>query len=597
MRQRSGCKACRERHIKCVKLRDSEKCKYCSERKRPCIRGNAFRFRPVTSVKFNAGEDVGSAEQTLEFGKHQTWVDIPTSLRFVAPNMDGDGDDYVEPEEESEEVDEVSEQSGLSYPSLDEPSLSHGDVPINFAFPHRTSIHNSFHHRSDSHTSQDLFKPLHRTDSHASQDLPVLLDSPSNIAPYLPPINDVLSSGISPGHNTSNHHISPLQDLNISPFGSSTAFSPNSSLTLRWPVDNAYEARLLHHFIVHCTPWIDVCDNRFHFGKEVPKRAAHFPVIQNGVLGLAARHEWLLGKVPEDLSQPYIDQCLQALIVALEDPLAHWDENFLVAVILLRLHEEMGESDEQCHHLGTARILNSISSFAADGGLRESASWVSLRQHLYVSLCSQQPLHLNLDNYRHSSVFREFDDESWANRSIFLFALVLKNIFHDNENSLSREKWAELDAEVDEWERTKPWTFSALYTPENAGKEFNGAFPDLPTPAGVVAVGLQYYHLCKILLTIYSPHASLVGLAGVRTRKKTDASIRRHLRIVIGYGISNKHCGNAMFQGSHILAACGAYVVDKREQDACVDYLKTLQGSIGWRTDNVIRDLQEQWAN
>jgi hypothetical protein len=58
-----------------------------------------------------------------------------------------------------------------------------------------------------------------------------------------------------------------------------------------------------------------------------------------------------MGKVVEDVSQPYVDQCLQALIVALEDPLAHWDENFLIAVILLRLHEEMGDADEHCHHL------------------------------------------------------------------------------------------------------------------------------------------------------------------------------------------------------------------------------------------------------
>jgi hypothetical protein len=117
-------------------------------------------------------------------------------------------------------------------------------------------------------------------------------------------------------------------------------------------VSNAYEASLLHHYIIHCADWIDVCDSRHHFEKEVPKRAAHFPVILNGILGLAARHLWLMGKVPVDHSQPYVDQCLQALIVALEDPLAHWDENFLVAVILLRLHEEMGDADEQCHHFG-----------------------------------------------------------------------------------------------------------------------------------------------------------------------------------------------------------------------------------------------------
>jgi hypothetical protein len=217
------------------------------------------------------------------------------------------------------------------------------------------------------------FHALHRTDSHAStrsHDRPVIIGSPSTYAPLLPHLTDVLNEAASPSQSrnntvdvgpptfsnqrsvsgtlldntdggysnhgsvkdtgTSSMHLSP-QELNISPF-SSTAFSPSATINAKWPVTNAWEAKLLHHFIVHCTNWIDVCDSRCHFAKEVPRRAAHFPVILNGILGLAARHLWLLSKIPEDHSQPYIDACLQALIVALEDPLAHWDENFLVAV-------------------------------------------------------------------------------------------------------------------------------------------------------------------------------------------------------------------------------------------------------------------------
>jgi hypothetical protein len=175
-------------------------------------------------------------------------------------------------------------------------------------------------------------------------------------------VSEVIAGGIvgnwhaSPTSNPqSSPHVTktpPLDSFHdISPFANST-FTPNSSLRLRWPVSDAYEASLLHHYIVYCTNWIDVCDSRRHFENEVPKRAARCPVILHGILGLAARHVWLMGKTAEDHSQPYVNQCLQALIVALEDPLAHWDENFLVAVILLRLHEEMGDADEQCHHFG-----------------------------------------------------------------------------------------------------------------------------------------------------------------------------------------------------------------------------------------------------
>lgn len=69
------------RHTSGVKLRDSEKCKYCADRSSACIKGSAFRFRSVKAVKFNGGEDVGSAEQSLEFGASQTWVNIPRSCK------------------------------------------------------------------------------------------------------------------------------------------------------------------------------------------------------------------------------------------------------------------------------------------------------------------------------------------------------------------------------------------------------------------------------------------------------------------------------------------------------------------------------------
>jgi hypothetical protein len=412
------------------------------------------------------------------------------------------------------------------------------------------------------------------------------------------PLWDVLQK--TPESNAQGLDMSALEsNLSMSPYYSA-AFGISPSLTLRWPVNNAYEARLFHHYIIQCTGWVDICDSRCHFAKEVPKRAAHFPVILKGILGLAARHLWLIGRVPEDLSSTYVDGCLQALIVALEDPLAHWDENFLVAVILLRLHEEMGDADEQCHHLGTARILNSISCFAADGGLRESASWVSLRQHIYVSLTTQQPLNLSLDNYRHSSVFRETDDESWANRIIFLFATILQTVFKDSgdvrSGGLPKATWTELHGQVEEWHLTKPWSFCALHVELNAGEKFEGRWPDLPCTQGVITVGLQYYHLCKTILTIYSPHQPLVGLAGVRTRKNTDALVRKHIRITIGYAQSNEYCANAMFQVSHILSACGVYIFDPSEQQACAEYLRGMQKMMGWRTDRVRADLEEQWS-
>lgn len=155
----------------------------------------------------------------------------------------------------------------------------------------------------------------------------------------------------------------------------------------------------------------------------------------------------------DGLSRQYVDTALEELIVALGDPLTQCNEDFLVTVstqiplrrlslpfssfcatvdqqhqfILLHLHEETSEADDQCYHLGSARVLNSICSFATDGGLREVVSWISLRQHLTVLLVKQQPLGLHLSDYHFSKAFdlAPQDNELWTNRIIYVVAKTL----------------------------------------------------------------------------------------------------------------------------------------------------------------------------
>jgi hypothetical protein len=133
--------------------------------------------------------------------------------------------------------------------------------------------------------------------------------------------------------------------------------------------------------------------------------------------------------------------------------------------------------DEKCHLFGTTRLLNSIASFAADGGLRESSSWISLRQHIYISLTSQQALDINLANYRDSSAFCQSDDESWANRIIFIFASILIHVFRSHDE-LYAQRWAELEAEVESWNLSKPWHFTPLWVEKSADSE-RGRWPEL----------------------------------------------------------------------------------------------------------------------
>jgi hypothetical protein len=84
----------------------------------------------------------------------------------------------------------------------------------------------------------------------------------------------------------------------------------------------------------------------------VPKRVAHYPVIANAIFAVSSRCISLLSGKDDTDSPRYVSRCLPILIATLEDPLGHWDENLLAAVILLRTHEEMsGERCDEDYHV------------------------------------------------------------------------------------------------------------------------------------------------------------------------------------------------------------------------------------------------------
>lgn len=122
--------------------------------------------------------------------------------------------------------------------------------------------------------------------------------------------------------------------------------------------------------------------------------------------------------------------------------------------------------DEQCHLFGGTRLLNSVAQFASSGGLREAASWVFLRQDIYVALTLRQLSGIHLDNYKTSSSFHDTNDGAWANRMVFIFAKVLWYALL-RDGSLATEQWSQLEEEVETWYVTRPWHFRPLWLQES----------------------------------------------------------------------------------------------------------------------------------
>ncbi|KAK5085164.1 hypothetical protein LTR64_008638 [Lithohypha guttulata] len=339
----------------------------------------------------------------------------------------------------------------------------------------------------------------------------------------------------------------------------------------------------------------------------------------------------MISNLEDNESPLYAEKCLQVLIKSMDDPFAHWDENLLATVVILRLHEELSHDDDvRCHLFGTRKILDSVSAFAADGGLREAASWVSLRQHIYVSLTEQQPLDITLQNFRHSSVFliESNRNEDWANRMVFIFARILDYAF-SHAPIPTPDRWHELRAEVENWWNTKPWDFAPLWknmspasrvtvttpasvpgvatTPQdpprrNANVSASSAnYPIKPWPELIVAhraqvTALQYYHLARVVLAIYDPALTRLGFGSIRARKSSEREVLDGMRNIVGLAVSNEDVNNAIFEASHVLKACGGYLKDEAEQNAAIAFLENVQQRMGWTTEKTIAELRSQWA-
>lgn len=148
------------------------------------------------------------------------------------------------------------------------------------------------------------------------------------------------------------------------------------------------------------------------------------------------------------------------------------------------------EGDVNTHLTGSSRLLNSESQFAARGGLGEAASWVVLRQDLYVCLTKSLPLRINLDSYRNSQAFVDTSDHSIANRAVYVCGRVVRYAMDPNSH-LDADEWEALDREAKQWHQATPWRF--LSSDSTAiGNESDSAFPTLWMPRRVQGRFLQW---------------------------------------------------------------------------------------------------------
>ncbi|OQE72151.1 hypothetical protein PENNAL_c0099G06023 [Penicillium nalgiovense] len=320
-------------------------------------------------------------------------------------------------------------------------------------------------------------------------------------------------------------------------------------------------------------------------------------MVLQAILALSARHDAILANDSDWEASAYHGQCLQLLIAALDQAETSCDENMLIAVVILRIYEELEtNTDQQFHLLGSNRLVNLMARSASAGGVAEAVSWQFLRQAIYASVVQYQPLQLDMHNYERSSMFHRHDDGACANRIIYHCARILQVCCDAPGNIVEEETWRQISDSVNEWNQTKSTTWQPIRY-QASSVAAGRPFPEVWMISPPAVIGMQYYHSACIFLTLSeTPSHNMSDYERARSRRVKEKTIADHLVMVIGLSLSNESVENAYFMACHLLHRFGYCLRNVVEHEGSLKFLARVENMLGWRTSWIMRELEHQWA-
>ncbi|KAF5679451.1 transcription regulatory SNF2 [Fusarium heterosporum] len=354
------------------------------------------------------------------------------------------------------------------------------------------------------------------------------------------------------------------------------------------------QAHLFMIYVHKLAPLSDACDDARHFALEVPRLALQQPMIMNGLLAIASRYD----NLDNDLESTfYHSKCIELLINAFTNPPETWDTTLLIAVVIARLYEENdNETDSYYHHLnGTQNLLNHqvISRFVMQGGLAEAASWVHLRQAIYVYVARRKPVEICLENFERSTVFRRYDDSAYANRAVYIFAKIMKLLLPMSGSLDAMGGWEAVEREVDGWYEGRPLSFKPIYY-RKAAVHDQRPFPAICYTASVPVIAMQHYYAAKAVLCLHKRNTEMEH--DITVALSAEKKISGYLCTLMGLALSNEHAGNAFYLPAHMLSLCGHCIQNTCEREHTIRYLRRVDEVIKWKTSLIIDTLQTEWG-
>ncbi|KAF3032136.1 hypothetical protein E8E12_003617 [Didymella heteroderae] len=242
---------------------------------------------------------------------------------------------------------------------------------------------------------------------------------------------------------------------------------------------NQDEAQLFHHFIRHLGRWLDCTNSARMFTLAVSEEAGECPILVAAILCFSARHQ--RRKIQ---GEEAYERSIKLLIDRLNESPAHYDEMLLSAVLLLHFADQLSSPNhnylrDKQHLKGTSSILRTSmpTSFIDPSAtsLRDATFWIYVRQSLYNSTISQEPLDIDfslellpmsnslMDTHPLAWLCRE---TAWANQMLWITACVANFCFSGpkiTDNAVTRAAaWQDMWDRNQAWQKSRPKEFDPI---------------------------------------------------------------------------------------------------------------------------------------
>lgn len=301
------------------------------------------------------------------------------------------------------------------------------------------------------------------------------------------------------------------------------------------------------------------------------------------------------------------------------------DEDLLAATVIMRFYEELAEliSGEPRDQLtrpfqlfvaaqakpSTFHFPQERYNFQAAGvfasvrdviepylnSYQHASFRIALRQECQRALLARRQVDLPLETWHFLEGFDETEDSVWTDRHLYHYARVLQYCFNHEEHSARKtERWEALHGFEKLWEETRPLSFSPYHKtePDRAAGEI---FPKYWYVNEVHAVGIMYYHLSRLLLSVYNPHIHRIGPGSAAAHRRVSAEVRELVIEICGVAMSSLDTQPVLVQAYNTITMFGEHFADRQEQEGLLEVLGELERRHGWPVGHDKEHLWREW--